>query len=161
MDFVQMRGGEIICTKAKRTALFPQENVPNYTVTVPNLVAHHQVTATVTNNSAAQTKTSPQTSRSQWRRGPHTSRSQGRRGPQTSCGQWRRRPQTSRSQWRTGQGACRRRRTIGGHWCWAQTCSCVDVCNGQAPAGLRIFNPGISGTGFCKIPGSRDFLGRD
>ena len=31
----------------------------------------------------------------------------------------------------------------------------------QAPAGSRIFNPGISGTGFCKIPGSRDFSGRD
>ena len=32
---------------------------------------------------------------------------------------------------------------------------------GQAPAGSRIFNPGISGMGFCKIPGSRDFSGRD
>ena len=31
----------------------------------------------------------------------------------------------------------------------------------QAPAGSRIFNPGISGTGFCKIPGSRDYSGRD
>ena len=31
----------------------------------------------------------------------------------------------------------------------------------RAPAGSRIFNPGISGTGFCKIPGSRDFSGRD
>ena len=31
----------------------------------------------------------------------------------------------------------------------------------QAPAGSRIFNPGISLTGFCKIPGSRDFSGRD
>ena len=30
----------------------------------------------------------------------------------------------------------------------------------QAPAGSRIFNPGIYRTGFCKIPGSRDFLGR-
>jgi len=34
-------------------------------------------------------------------------------------------------------------------------------CYDQAPAGSRIFNPGISGTGFCKIPGSRDFSGRD
>ena len=31
----------------------------------------------------------------------------------------------------------------------------------QAPAGSRIYNPGISGTGFCKIPGSRDFSGWD
>ena len=31
----------------------------------------------------------------------------------------------------------------------------------QAQAGSKIFNPGISGTGFCIIPGSRDFLGRD
>ena len=31
----------------------------------------------------------------------------------------------------------------------------------QAPAGSRIFNPGISGTGFCKIPGSWDLSSRD
>ena len=35
------------------------------------------------------------------------------------------------------------------------------TCHHQAPAGSRIFNPGISGTGFGKIPGSRDFPGRD
>ena len=37
----------------------------------------------------------------------------------------------------------------------------LDSNDDQAPAGSRIFNPGISGTGFCKIPGSRDFSGRD
>ena len=29
----------------------------------------------------------------------------------------------------------------------------VQMHHMQAPAGSRIFNPGISGTGFCKIPG--------
>ena len=29
------------------------------------------------------------------------------------------------------------------------------------PSVLRNFNPGRDGTGFCKIPGSRDFSGRD
>ena len=29
------------------------------------------------------------------------------------------------------------------------------------PSGIKIFNPGIFGTGFCQIPGSRDFSGRD
>ena len=37
----------------------------------------------------------------------------------------------------------------------------AQVSRWQAPAGSRIFNPGISRTGFCKIPGSRDFSGRD
>ena len=31
----------------------------------------------------------------------------------------------------------------------------------QALAGSRIFNSRIYGTGFCRIPGSRDFLGWD
>ena len=31
----------------------------------------------------------------------------------------------------------------------------------QSPAGSRFINPGISGMGFCKIQGSRDFSGRD
>ena len=29
------------------------------------------------------------------------------------------------------------------------------------PSGIQIFYPGIFGTGFCQIPGSRDFSGRD
>ena len=29
------------------------------------------------------------------------------------------------------------------------------------PSGIKIFNPGIFWTGFCQIPGSRDFSGRD
>ena len=31
----------------------------------------------------------------------------------------------------------------------------------QALAGSRFSIPGFSGTGFCQIPGSRDFSGRD
>merc|ERR550532_848818 len=31
----------------------------------------------------------------------------------------------------------------------------------SGPSGIKIFNPGIFGTGFCQIPGSRDFSGRD
>ena len=43
-----------------------------------------------------------------------------------------------------------------GHWIWYQSKKvCQQSCLSahQAPAGSRIFNPGISGTGFCKIPG--------
>ena len=38
------------------------------------------------------------------------------------------------------------------------------ICSGtddQALAGSRFSIPGFSGTGFCQIPGSRDFSGRD
>ena len=44
---------------------------------------------------------------------------------------------------------------------WESGSTFLDSTHSQAPAGSRIFNPGISGTGFCKIPGSRDFSGRD
>ena len=37
----------------------------------------------------------------------------------------------------------------------------IDVGDGQAPTGSRISNPRISGTGFCKILGSRDISGQD
>ena len=34
-------------------------------------------------------------------------------------------------------------------------------CPSPGPNGIKIFNPGISVTGRCKILGSQDFLGRD
>ena len=33
--------------------------------------------------------------------------------------------------------------------------------SGAGPSGIKIFNPGIFGTGFYQIPESRDFSGRD
>ena len=36
-----------------------------------------------------------------------------------------------------------------------------DIRSQPGPSGIQIFNPGIFGTGFCQIPGSRDFSGRD
>ena len=43
--------------------------------------------------------------------------------------------------------------------------STLNTCSVQlspaGPSGIQIFNPGIFGTGFCQIPGSRDFSGRD
>ena len=36
-----------------------------------------------------------------------------------------------------------------------------DNVSQAGPSGIKIFNPGIFGTGFCQIPGSRDFSGRD
>ena len=41
---------------------------------------------------------------------------------------------------------------------WART---QLASQAPGPSGIKIFNPGIFGTGFCQIPGSRDFSGRD
>ena len=37
----------------------------------------------------------------------------------------------------------------------------IIIPSSSGPSGIQIFNPGIFGTGFCQIPGSRDFSGRD
>ena len=45
-------------------------------------------------------------------------------------------------------------------WCIC-ICICICKCEQQAPSFSGILIPGFSGRDFCKIPGSRDFLGRD
>ena len=55
------------------------------------------------------------------------------------------------------------------NYCFWVRCGATSICDGifsvyvcpTGPSVLRNFKPGRDGTGFCEIPGSRDFSGRD